>query len=140
MLQQGPIPRSTLWARNNKDKVAIWDEKKKGTLSRKLTYLIINSRYRSKKSGIDHSIDCKFLRNLFEEQSGKCALSGFEMTIQGKRGTNDYWHSVSLDRIDSSGGYTPDNVQLVCTGVNYMKKDMSDDLFRQFCKGVVDNE
>ena len=66
-------------------------------------------------------------------------MSGIEMTIRGERGTDEYWKSISLDRIDSSGGYTEANVQLVCTGVNYMKKDMSDKMFINFCIEVVEN-
>lgn len=134
---EGPVSRSTQWARENKEKVALWGLKKKGVLSGKAVYLITNSRHRCKKSGLEHSIDSKFIVDMFNKQNGRCALSNLEMTIQGKRGTDEYWHSVSLDRIDSSKGYIPDNVQLVCTGVNYMKKDMSDEMFINFCREVV---
>lgn len=35
--------------------------------------------------------------------------------------------SASLDMIDSSRGYTEDNVQWVCLGINYMKLNYSDE-------------
>jgi len=134
------IPKSTQWARDNKDRVAEADRLNKGTLKGKLVSLITQSRYRVKKSGLEHSIDSKFLMGLYSKQGGKCALSGIVMTTRGERGGDEYWKSISLDRIDSSKGYTEDNVQLVCTGVNYMKKDMSDELFVHFCKTVVENQ
>lgn len=133
------IPKSTLYAREHRDKVKAQYEKRKGTLDGKLISLITSSRYRSKQKGISHNVDTQYLRCLYEGQEGLCALSGIEMTIIGKRGSDDYWKSVSLDRIDSSGGYVEGNVQLVCTGVNYMKKDMSDELFIDFCVTVTEN-
>lgn len=133
------ISRSTEWARRNKDRVAMKDRERKGTLDGKLTSLVTQSKYRSKQSDREHSIDTAYLRGLFIGQEGKCALSGIEMTIIGERGTEDYWKSISIDRINSDIGYIEGNVQLVCTGVNYMKKDMSDTLFIDFCHKVVEN-
>ena len=49
--------------------------------------------------------------------------------LNGKVPTN-----LSLDRIDSSQGYTEDNVQLVCRIVNIMKNDLSVDEFVGWCK------
>jgi hypothetical protein len=137
----GPIiSRSTLWARFNSEKVHKQYLKKKGTLKGKLTNLVTQSKYRASKSGWEHWVDVEFLAGLFERQLGKCALSGIQMEIVGKRGSDEYWKSISIDRIDSSKGYTEDNVQLVCTGVNYMKKDMSDEMFIHFCKTVMENQ
>ena len=132
------VPKSTQWARENKDKVRDAYLQRKGTLHGKLTTLITSSRQRCRKSGHDHEVDTAFLLELYGLQEGLCALSGKEMTIQGERGTYEYWHSISLDRIDSSRGYTKDNVQLVCTGVNYMKKDMNEEDFVEFCRCIVE--
>ena len=35
------------------------------------------------------------------------------------------YEKASLDRIDSSKGYTKDNVEFVSTSINYMKNSMS---------------
>ena len=130
------VCRSTLWARANKERVAEKAKIAKGTFDGKTINLLTQSRYRSKKNGLEHSIDLEYIRGLYYGQEGKCALSGIIMTIIGERGSDDYWKSVSLDRINSSKGYVEGNVQLVCTGVNYMKKDMSDSTFISFCKKV----
>lgn len=134
------IPKSTLWARKNKDRVRENDLKRKGTLEGKLISLVTQSRYRAKEKGLLHNVDVKFLRGLYEYQKGLCALSGIVMSIRGSYGSTEYWHSISIDRIDSTKGYTSDNVQLLCTGVNKIKGCMSDDRFIMFCKGVVENK
>lgn len=133
------VAKSTLWARRNKAVVAQQDRERKGTLDGKLISLVSQSKYRSKQSGREHSINTEYLRGLYIGQEGKCALSGIKMTIIGERGSDDYWKSISIDRIDSSKGYIEGNVQLVCTGVNYMKKDMTDTMFIDFCHKVVEN-
>lgn len=132
------VPKSTQWARDNKDRVAQRYQERKGTLDGKLINLITQSRYRAKLRGLNHEFDVKFVRELYHKQNGICALSGKVMSIIGERGSDDYWHSVSIDRIDSSKGYLRDNVQLVCTGVNLMKKDMSDEMFIEFCRSVLE--
>ncbi len=67
------------------------------------------------------SLSLDFLENMYSKQKGLCAISGEEMTHildNGKYPTN-----ISIDRIDSSLGYSEDNVQLVCHRVNLMKTD-----------------
>ncbi len=89
-------------------------------------------RSRVKKHGLtlDESVSIDFLVSLFEEQNGLCALSGLPMTWMheglssnhgSRRGTN-----ISIDRINSEAGYSPENVRLVCDRVNKMKSNMSD--------------
>jgi hypothetical protein len=133
------VSRSTAWARANKELVKQRDKERAGTLDGKLINILTQSRYRAKKDGREHNIDTAYVRGLYEGQEGMCALSGLEMTIRGERGSYEYWRSISLDRINSDLGYIEGNVQLVCTGVNYMKKDMSDELFIEFCRKVVEN-
>lgn len=130
------IPKSTAWARANKSKVKARDDARKSTIEGKLISLITQSRYRSKTSGLDHEINTEYLRGLYHGQNGQCALSGIPMTIRAKRGSDGFWKSVSIDRIDSNSGYVIGNVQLTCTGVNLMKKDMPNELFINFCKAV----
>jgi hypothetical protein len=131
------ISRSTAWARANKEIIAERSDCRRRTLSGKLTGLLTQSRYRTKKRDFEHTITLPFLKEMYEHQNGRCVLSGNTMTIYGPKGSNDYWHSISLDRVNSSLGYTPDNVQLVCTGVNIMKQEMPNELFIDFCRKVA---
>jgi hypothetical protein len=139
LVQDKEVPKSTKWARENRDKVAAAYKKRKGTLDGKLISLITQSRWNAKKVSREHEVDTNFLRGIYYGQGGKCALSGVEMTIQGERGTEEYWNSMSIDRIDSSIGYLEGNVQLTCTAVNLMKNAMPEEMLLAFCKNIVEN-
>lgn len=65
---------------------------------------------------------------------GTCSLTGWPITMSHKCET------ASLDRIDSGGGYTPDNVQWVHKMVNMCKNKYSLESFVDMCKAVADRE
>lgn len=74
--------------------------------------------------------DCEALLLLkMGEQEDRCAITGLPLGYD--RECDDKEMLVSLDRIDSSGHYTPDNVQLVCRFVNRWKGADDDGLFRR---------
>lgn len=81
----------------------------------------------------------EFLYNLlYEKQKCVCALSGLSIgianTIDGDRHGET---TASLDRIDSSKGYTKDNVQWVHKWLNMMKCNLSEKQFIELCGAVV---
>lgn len=88
-----------------------------------------------KRSAIDRGLtwdlDISHVIGLWGTQIGRCALSG--ITLSDKKTEETY----SLDRIDSSKGYFPDNVQLVHKTINMMKGSLSDDDFRMWCRRVA---
>jgi hypothetical protein len=83
------------------------------------------------------SITMKDAWKLFLKQNRKCALSD-EPLIFAKAGTNFLGGTASLDRIDSSKGYTIDNVQWVHRDINRMKSDLLPATFFMWCKKIVD--
>lgn len=78
------------------------------------------------------------LVRLWQEQEGKCAVSGipFEQfhTCYSK---NPF--SVSLDRVDPAGHYTKDNIRLVLTAVNIGMMDWGTDTYVRICTAVACN-
>ena len=48
-------------------------------------------------------------------------------------------NKASVDRINSSIGYTPDNIQIVHLDINRMKYNFSQEKFMKLCKLVVEN-
>lgn len=90
-------------------------------------------RFRSRawkgKTGLMKLID--HLKGLWDLQKGLCAESGLPMQLQIGA---DYDDKCSPDRIDSSRGYDPDNIRLVCFWVNNMKMDTPQDLFEKRIK------
>jgi hypothetical protein len=47
-------------------------------------------------------------------------------------------NTVSIERIDSSVGYTPSNTILVCQAINRMKSDFSYEDFYELCRDVAE--
>lgn len=75
---------------------------------------------------------------LFKKQNRRCALSGvllyFAKTAKELRSKKQ---TASLDRIDSSKGYTKDNVQWIHKDLNLMKWDWNQHEFLNWCKLVT---
>ncbi len=74
---------------------------------------------------------------IFKNQNGKCALTGIKLQFPAYRKDNN--GTASLDRIDSSKGYTIDNVQWVHKHINIMKSDFEQQEFINFCKLIATN-
>lgn len=104
-------------------------------LKYKLNAALKGSRRRSKEKNQYNDLDTEYLLYLWNKQKGECALTGIQMTYkfyEGRVNTN-----LSIDRIDSSKGYTRDNVQLVIMAANQMKNDLTLDELIDMCKKVI---
>lgn len=93
-----------------------------------------NARDRAKYKSLEFDLTIEYLHYLWEKQNGKCYYSGLQMTYE----RNDI-HAVSIDRINSSLGYTKDNVVLACSTINVMKNSHSIDEFINLCRSVVEH-
>lgn len=81
------------------------------------------------------NITRKFIWELFLKQNRKCALSGIEIVFAVGR-KNQKNTTASLDRIDSTKGYTKDNVQWVHKNVNSMKTNYKQSDFINWCHTI----
>ena len=101
------------------------------------------SKYKSKKhKNID--LDLQYLKDLFENQNGCCALTNiplillpntFYQKIYGKTPMN----TASLDRIDSNKEYQKGNVQFVCKAINFAKNVHSQQETIEFINSIIKN-
>jgi|SaaInlStandDraft_4_1057021.scaffolds.fasta_scaffold104024_2 hypothetical protein len=101
-------------------------------------------RYYMKKARnrlYDTDMDLPFLRDLWSEQGGRCALSGIVMELPRSTGA---WTSrvndplkPSLDRIDNAKGYLKGNVRFVTVMANLARGTFTDDQVVSFCRAVV---
>jgi hypothetical protein len=73
--------------------------------------------------------------NLFLKQERKCAITHLPIHFKTKYNACD--GDASLDRIDSSKGYTADNIQWVHKDINTMKQSFSQAYFIKLCKDVA---
>lgn len=68
----------------------------------------------------------------------KCPILGIDINMNsGKSGA--YKSSPSLDRIDNSKGYLPDNIQVISQAANAMKRDASWEELKLFAEWVFAN-
>ena len=70
------------------------------------------------------------------EQEDRCALTGLPLGYDTD--CDDAEMLASLDRIDSNGHYTPDNVQVVCRFINRWKGADNDHLVRRLIVALRD--
>ena len=76
--------------------------------------------------------------DLFLSQNNRCALSNRPLVFNFQR-NRGLEHTASLDRIDSSKGYIPGNIQFISAICNYAKNDLSHEEMIVFCKLLADN-
>lgn len=119
---------------NNKEKCKASALKwyKKSRVEKASDYLFKYAKARAKKKGLEFTITKEDV--VIPEV---CPILGYKFVIGGE-GQNKC--SPSIDRIDSSKGYTPDNIQIVSRLYNSMKWDSTQEELIHFCKSVLEKE
>lgn len=90
----------------------------------------------AKLRGLDWVVTIDDVADLYEEQEGLCALTGWGIVFPETG--HPQLTTVSIDRIDSSFGYLKENIQLVDKRVNMMKQQYSQEEFILVCLAVAD--
>ncbi len=105
----------------------------------KRAYLSCKHNCLKRNKDLEFTITEQEIIDLYYKQKGKCALSGEKLTtiVLENNGINDF--NLSIDRKDSSKGYTIDNIQLVGALINIMKNDMDEKDFLLFVSSVAIN-
>lgn len=90
------------------------------------------------KRNIPFELDINDAWGLYLQQKSLCAISGVDISFAPTTNKKDRkYQTASLDRIDSSKGYTINNVQWVHKDVNIMKNKFSMEYFNQFALGAA---
>lgn len=93
----------------------------------------------AKNRKLEVSITHQDCVDLFQAQDGKCALTGLPLQFSELGdATRTTTCTASLDRIDSSRGYIPGNVQWVDKRIQRMKWDFTEEEFIRLCHTVSD--
>lgn len=92
----------------------------------------------AKQRNLSVEVTAPQIWELFCKQGKKCALSGIDISFQSDSRHRD--GTASLDRIDSTKGYTIDNVWWVHKDINRMKWDLSIENFIEYCHLVAQNK
>jgi len=83
---------------------------------------LINKR----KSKLREKLTLQDLKDLWIKQNGKCiytniSLNLMKFNVKHHKEGYPYYTLASIDRIDSSQGYSKDNIQFISLAINYMK-------------------
>ena len=106
--------------------------------------LLPRIRHRANKKHIKFDLDQNWILDRLEIINWKCEITGIPFDLSHNensdnvRGGYDCPFSLSIDRIDSSKGYTKANVQFVINWVNWSKSNLSSDDFINLCRKVVE--
>lgn len=96
------------------------------------------AKNRAKTSRVDFNLTTEFLINLWEEQEGRCAISGRKFDLARPRENETVRaNAPSLDRIEPSKGYTKGNVRLVCYQVNTALNEYGREALLSLCNDIV---
>lgn len=89
--------------------------------------------------GLEFAITKTQAYALFQQQHGICALSGVPIELYPNQDRYQL-QTASLDRIDSSRGYTPDNIQWVHKRVNFLKRDYTETELVFWCTKIAERK
>jgi hypothetical protein len=116
-----------------------YDAKRYATPEGRAVTLIAGARKRAKAKGLDFDLDVEWVADRIKRG---CAILGepFNLTGSPPVGYTAHPRAPSLDRIDSSRGYTRDNVWVICDAINRAKGSMSLLRLMGMCKKVAARE
>ena len=131
-----------------KCKNCIYNLRKEGIVLDKVPKWYFNSiKSLASQRNIEFSLSLNDLQDLWLKQDKKCALTGVNISFGLEYETlkNNYQRltnshkltTASLDRVDSTKGYTLDNIQWVEKNINIFKNALNNDDFIGLCRIVT---
>lgn len=99
------------------------------------------ARERSERKGREFNLTLEYLKELWEEQDGKCPFTAWRLIPRDYKNRDKIKllpNHASLDRIDNSKGYIEGNVRFVAVMYNFARNVFTDQDVIDFCRQVVD--
>lgn len=106
-------------------------------LSALTSHLAEICKRRCRRTGVEFALPSGYIRNLWIEQDGVCALTGVRMEYQPQGPGNFAMKNPvapTVDRVAADAGYVPGNVRLVCFWANNARYSFGDEVFYKMCK------
>lgn len=95
------------------------------------------AKKRAASKGVEFTLTDSDIEDLIKSSHGRCALTGTPFSMVRRDDAYRAPFAPSLDRIDSSCGYTVSNTRLVCVAVNWALSDWGHDVFETIAQGYV---
>jgi hypothetical protein len=124
------LESSRAYRRANAEKYYCNQRKKRETENVFISQTLYNLKTRASRKGLEVSVTSEFLTGLLKESNYVCSVTGLKMNLESHPRKKANPFKASLDRINSSEGYTEKNVRWVCWAVNQMKSDRTEEEFK----------
>ena len=113
-----------------------WRKSINGTL----TIMLMQARRRATLRELEIDIDLPYVRYLYDKQEGRCLLTGlpFQVAQQSEYRANPF--VPSIDRIDSTKGYTKQNTRLVLYAINSAMNEWGEEVFALIARNYVKHQ
>jgi hypothetical protein len=109
--------------------------------SKFLRRLVAQARNRARWAGIPFTLLPEQAEELFQKQDGRCDVTAIEFHMERfPEALVKHPFAPSIDRRLSQGGYTPDNVRLVCVGVNFGMGQWGQEVYLRLARAAVARE
>jgi hypothetical protein len=118
----------------DKDKIRRRMAEVKRTEEGRARYLVTLAKSHAKRIGVPFELTWHDLVPLPEY----CPVLGIKLTMLGTQDSK--WNSFSIDRLDSSGGYTPDNVRIISCEANRLKSDGTAEQHAHIAQWMVEEQ
>lgn len=121
-----------------------WDSYVDSLLEDKQSWLyktLASCRHRSESLGRDFKLTPLQLASKMRDTKGRCEVTGLLFTknkAETRVRQRPFIHSV--DRIDSSKGYSQENIRIVCFSVNMAMSNWGEQVFSEIAVGFVLNK
>ena len=104
------------------------------TLDKKIGLIFSSAKTRAKMRNMEFSITKNDIMKKLNDQNSKCFYTNEDMSYDIKNP-----NMVSIDRLDSSKGYTLDNICLTTWEINNMKSKINFGRFIEICRKISSN-
>jgi hypothetical protein len=103
----------------------------RSNVEHKVKLLLKGAKRRAEAREFEYELDWDWVHSQLDKQKYKCALTGISFEWKDK------FYGPSIDRIDSSVGYTKRNTRIVLVCVNVMLSDWGEHVLRRVSRAYV---
>ncbi len=111
------------------------ERERRVAVSSSLRLGITRAKTRAKERGIPFDLTLEWAVRTVRDNKFRCQMTSIPFTFDKEDGTRARPFAPSFDRIDTTGGYTMENVRVVVFAYNLMVADWGDDVFAKVANG-----
>jgi len=103
--------------------------------------LLETSRWNAKRRSMSFNLTVDDIHRMLEQNGYRCAVTWipFDVTPAPAKNARRPW-VPSIDRIDRTAGYTPDNVRLVCAAANFAMNMWGEDVLARLARAYAERK